>query len=126
MRTGTWQLLAAAGWPDNQSCRDLLTWSWTPGDGQADPGQAGDVRGHVVVVNLAATAAQARIPLPWPGLPGRRWSLLDLLTAEEFSRDGDELADPGLYVDLRPGQCYLLAVRRPGDADPGDADPADG
>jgi len=126
VRTGTWQLLAAAGWPDNQSCRDLLTWSWTPGDGQADPGQAGDVRGHVVVVNLAATAAQARIPLPWPGLPGRRWSLLDLLTAEEFSRDGDELADPGLYVDLRPGQCYLLAVRRPGDADPGDADPADG
>jgi hypothetical protein len=65
----------------------------------------------VVVVNLAQAPAQARIPLPWPDLPGRRWTLLDLLSGQEFSRDGGPLADPGLYVDLRPGQCHLLAVR---------------
>ncbi|HEX4088214.1 MAG TPA: alpha-amylase family glycosyl hydrolase [Trebonia sp.] len=105
VRTGAWQLLEADGWPDNQSCRNLIAWSWTPG---AD---AGGVRRHVIVVNLSENEAQARIRLPWPDLPGRRWRLLDPLSGNDFTRDGGELADPGLYVDLKPGQYYLLAVR---------------
>jgi hypothetical protein len=104
VRTGAWQLLTAGGWPDNQSAQHLLAWCWTPGD------DAGDVRRHVVVVNLAQAAAQAQIPLPWPDLPGRSWSLTDLLSGEDFIRDGGELASQGLYVDLQPGQFYLLAV----------------
>jgi hypothetical protein len=104
VRTGAWQLLEAAGWADNQSGQNLIAWSWTPGD------DAGDVRRHVVVVNLSGTPAQAQIPLPWPDLAGRTWSLTDLLSGEDFGRDGDELARPGLYVDLPPGQFYLLAV----------------
>jgi hypothetical protein len=105
VRTGAWQLLQAGGWPDNQSADNLIAWSWTPGD------DAGDVRGHVVVVNLSGAPAQAQIPLPWPDLPGRRWSLLDLLSGDDLRRDGGELADQGLYVDMQPGQFYLLAVR---------------
>ncbi len=105
VRTGAWQLLEAAGWPDNQSCRNLIAWSWTPGD------DAVDVRRHVIVVNLSETEAQAQIRLPWPDLPGRRWRLLDPLSGSDFTRDGGQLADPGLYVDMQPGQYYLLAVR---------------
>jgi hypothetical protein len=105
VRTGAWQLLEAAGWPDNQSCQDLIAWSWTPGD------DAGGVRGHVVVVNFSGSPAQAQIPLPWNDLAGRRWRLLDLLSGDDFTRDGGQLADPGLYVELPPGQCSLLAVR---------------
>jgi hypothetical protein len=104
VRTGAWQLLQAAGWPDNQSAQSLIAWCWTPGD------DAGDVRRHVVVVNLAQAAAQAQIALPWPDLPGRSWRLTDLLSGEDFIRDGGELASQGLYVDLQPGQFYLLAV----------------
>jgi hypothetical protein len=104
VRRGAWQLLQAGGWPDNQSCHDLIAWSWTPAD------DAGGVRGHVVVVNLSESQAQAQIPLPWPDLPGRRWGLLDLLSGDDFRRDGGQLADPGLYVDMRPGQFYLLAA----------------
>ena len=102
VRTGTWQLLEARGWPDNQSCASLVAWCWTPDDGEGR---------HVIVVNLAAAAAQAQIPLPWPDLPGRDWRLTDLLTDEEFDRRGGDLAGPGLYVDMRPGQSYLLAMR---------------
>ena len=105
VRTGAWQLLPVTGWPDNQSGDNLIAWSWTPG---AD---AGDVSRHVVVVNLAPAPAQAQIPLPWPDLPGHRWSLLDLLSREDFNRDGDQLAGPGLYVDMQPGQSYLLEVQ---------------
>jgi Alpha amylase, catalytic domain len=104
VRSGAWQLLEAAGWPDNQSCQDLIAWSWTPAD------DAVGVRGHVVVVNFSGSPAQAQIRLPWPDLAGHRWSLVDLLSGDDFARDGGQLADQGLYVDLRPGQYYLLAV----------------
>jgi len=106
VRTGSWQLLLADGWPDNQSSRDLITWVWTHEQADADR-----VRGHLVVVNLSAAPAQAQIPLPWPDLPGRDWQLDDLFSGETFTRDGAGLANPGLYVDLQPGQFYLLAVR---------------
>jgi hypothetical protein len=105
VRTGAWQLLQAKTWPDNQSGQNVIAWSWTPGDGANDAGR------HVVVVNLSEAPAQAQIPLPWTDLPGRRWSLTDLISGEDFDRDGGELADPGLYVDMPPGQFYLLAVR---------------
>ncbi|HEV2376179.1 MAG TPA: alpha-amylase family glycosyl hydrolase [Streptosporangiaceae bacterium] len=100
VRAGTWQLLEASGWPDNQSCQDLLAWSW-PGTG---------VRRHVVVVNLSGQPAQGRIPLPWPDLAGRDWRLENLLDGGVFTRDGGELAGPGLFVALGPWQCHLLAL----------------
>ena len=113
VRTGDWQLLEAAGWPDNQSCRNLLAWSWTGDIAASETADEGASAGgrHVIVVNLSQARAQARIPLPWDNLPGRGWRLTDLRTKEEFDRDGDELARPGLYVDMGPGQCYLLQVR---------------
>jgi hypothetical protein len=63
------------------------------------------------VVNLSLTPSQAQIPFPWPDLAGRRWRLLDPLSGADFTRDGGQLTDPGLYVDLQPGQFYLLEVR---------------
>ena len=97
----TWQLLEATGWPDNQSCRNILAWSWS-GDGDGP---------HVVVVNLSGQPAQGRIPFTWPDVPGRDWRLEDLLTGDDFVRDGAELAASGLFVALEPWQCHLLALR---------------
>jgi hypothetical protein len=100
---GTWRLLGVTGWPDNDSCRNLLAWSWT-GDSTAD----GDGR-HLVVINFSAEQAQGRIPLGWPDLPGRDWHLADLLSeGGTFDRAGDELASPGLFVDLPPWQFHLV------------------
>jgi hypothetical protein len=107
VRTGSWQLLDVTGWPDNESCANLIAWSWAPGDGDGD---GGDGR-HVVVVNLSEAQSQGQIPLPWPDLPGRRWRLRDLLSGADFTRDGGGLAVPGLFVDMGPGQAYLFAVR---------------
>jgi hypothetical protein len=105
VRSGTWQLLEAAGWPDNGSCRNLLAWSWS--------GDDGDGR-HIVVVNLSGLPSQGRIPLGLAELAGHRWQLADLLDGRVFERDGDELASTGLYVDLPPWGCHLLALRQPG------------
>jgi len=100
---GTWQLLDPHGWPDNQSNRNILSWSWTPDDT--------DDR-HVVVVNLSDRPAQARIPLPWPDLPGHDWHMIDLLQSTMFDRNGDEMADPGLFVALDPWQSHLLSLSK--------------
>jgi hypothetical protein len=111
VRTGTWQLLDVRGWPDNQSSVNLIAWSWTPGDGDGGGGGDGRAGRHVVAVNLSEVPSQGQIPLPWPDLPGRRWRFRDLLSGADFTRDGGQLADPGLFVDMGPGQGYLLAVR---------------
>jgi len=105
VRSGRWQLLEAAGWPDNGSCRNLLAWSWD-GDGSDGDGSGP----HVVVVNLSGGPSQGRIPLGLTGLAGHGWRLTDLLNDRVFERDGDELASTGLYVDLPPWGCHLLAV----------------
>jgi hypothetical protein len=101
VRAGAWRLLEATGWPDNQSCRNLVAWSWA-----ADPGGAR----HVVVVNLSGQPAQARIRLDWADLAGRSWRLTDVLSHAVFERDGADLAGPGLFVDLGPWQYHLLAL----------------
>jgi hypothetical protein len=100
VRRGEWRPLTPSGWPDNQSSRNLLAWSWSGG---------GDSR-HIAVINLSGRPAQGRIPLDWPELPGRSWRLTDPLQDGRFDRDGDELANPGLFVDLGPWQFHLLAV----------------
>ena len=65
----------------------------------------------MVLVNLSGQPTQARVPLDWPDLPGRSWQLTDILGQSVFERDGDELASPGLFVDLGSWQFHLLALQ---------------
>jgi hypothetical protein len=102
VRQGTWALLEPEGWPDNQSCRNLLAWSWAAEDGAR----------HLVVVNLSSEPAQGRIPLGWPDPPDQPWHLTDLLDGTVFDRDGDELVHSGLFVALQPWQAHVLSLTR--------------
>jgi hypothetical protein len=103
IRTDSWRLLDVTGWPDNDSGRNLLAWSWT-----AEPSHGGER--HLVVINFSGVAAQGRVHLGWPDLAGRGWRLTDLLGDAEFDRAGDELAGQGLFVALPPWHYYLLAI----------------
>jgi hypothetical protein len=112
VRAGDWQLLEVAGWPDNDSCRNLLAWSWTAdraGGGVADDVAHGSGR-YVVVVNLSTEPADGRVGLGWTNLHGRGWNLTDLLDDRVYERSGDELADQGLFVALPPWGCHLFAM----------------
>jgi len=99
VRSGAWQLLEVGGWPDNDSCRNLLAWSWS------------GTSGHLVVVNFSAEPAQGRVGLGRTDLRGRSLTLTDLLDDRVFERNGDELADQGLFVTLPPWGYHLFAVR---------------
>jgi Alpha amylase, catalytic domain len=96
-RDGRWALCNCAGWPDNSSYQHLVGWSWVR-----------DKDRYLIVVNLSDNAAQARVQLPWEELKGKTWRLVDALSGESFDRNGDEMRDPGLYVDLKPWNYHFL------------------
>jgi hypothetical protein len=99
VRDGQWQLLTGTGWPGNRTNENLVAWSWTRPDA-----------GCVVVVNLSEASAQGRIPLPWPALAHGTRNLADLIAGALLPRDGSELVDPGLYVDLPAWGFHVLSV----------------
>ncbi|WP_328634267.1 alpha-amylase family glycosyl hydrolase [Streptomyces sp. NBC_00356] len=99
MRTGSWQLLDCAGWPDNDSAAALVASCWT--------GPAGR---FLTVVNLSDHPAQGRIRLPWSELGQDTWQLTSLLGTDRYERAGAELLESGLYVDLPAWGTHLLAA----------------
>jgi glycosidase len=98
-RNGAWRLCERSGWPDNQSAMNLLTWCW-----------AKDNERYLVVINFSDAAAQARVHVPLDELRGRTWRLRDTLSEEFYDRDGTEMRDAGLYVDLAPWKCNLFQL----------------
>ncbi len=102
IREGHWTLCERSGWPDNQSCMNLLAWCWRTGDERC-----------VVVVNLSDARSQARISLPWDDLAGRAWRLADALSGIVYDRNGDEMRSAGLYVDLEGWGVHLLVFELP-------------
>jgi hypothetical protein len=99
MRRGEWRLLDSTGWPDNPTYRNLIASGWSGDDGR-----------HVVIVNLSDQPAQARIPLPWDDLTGRTWQLRDLMDGPSYTREGAEMVNPGLYVELGAWGTHVFAV----------------
>jgi hypothetical protein len=100
-RNGEWRLCERSGWPDNQTCLNIVAWCW---EHQAER--------YLVVINFSAQAAQARVRPPWDADPGLEWRLDDALSGESYVRNGCEIRDAGLYVDLAPWKCHLLEVHR--------------
>jgi hypothetical protein len=101
-RNGDWRLCERSGWPDNQSCLNVLTWCWS-----------GEAERFLVVINFGPQAAQARVHVPWDELRGKQWRLTDALTGDVYDRSGDEMREAGLYVDLGPWQCHLFEAQAP-------------
>jgi hypothetical protein len=99
-RNGEWRLGESSGWPDNQSCRNILTWCW-----------ARDEERYLVVVNFSDATSQALIRVPWDEVREHVWRLDDKLSGETFDRSGNDMRDAGLYVELGPWQYHLFQVR---------------
>ena len=113
VRHGDWQRCEASGWPDDQSCDQLVAWCWSD-----------DEHRSLVVVNLADAPAAAQVHLPWADLAGRTWRLEDLLSGDRFERDGDDdrhrrpLRRPPALGSPRPA---LVALPRGGMSELGTA-----
>ena len=101
LRNGRWSLCKCSGWEDNSSSNNVLAWSWQK-----------DRQFSLVVVNLSDFPSQARVSLDWPELVQATWRFSDVLSGDRYERLGDELAGPGLYVDLAPWRYHFFACEK--------------
>jgi len=96
---GQWSLCERSGWPDNASFQNLVAWTWQKSDDRC-----------LVAVNLSDSPLQALIRIPWAC--GRTWDLTDVLSGVTYSRDGNEMASRGLYVELAPWAFSIFRCDR--------------
>jgi glycosidase len=94
---GEWQLCAVQGWSDNASNQNLLAWSWRH-----------NARRMLIVVNYSDKRSQGMVLVPWDDLNGRVWRLADVLNGEVFLRDGTQMHQAGLFVDLDAWRFHFL------------------
>ncbi len=100
-KTGTWQGREMhSAWDLNASHRSLIAYSW----------RAGEER-RLIVINFSNHSSQGRVPLPDFDLRGRAWNLFDALHLTEYDRDGNEIADAGIYIDLLPWQSHIFRFK---------------
>ena len=90
-RNGTWSLIPPRpAWPGNPTWQNFISYAWYAENGSR----------YVVVVNYSDHQGQCRLRLPFDGLAGLQLRLVDVMGSEVYQRDGSELVDPGLYIDL--------------------------
>jgi hypothetical protein len=90
-RDGAWALIPPQpAWAGNPTWQDFISYAWQGPDGAR----------YVVVVNCSDHQGQCRLRLPFAGLAGLQFHLVDMMGSEVYQRAGDALSAPGLYIDL--------------------------
>ena len=90
-RIGRWQLVdARPAWEGNGSNDAFVVFAWS---GPAD-------HRRLVAVNYAGHQSQCYVIMPWDDLAGRTWRLHDRMGEVYYDRDGADLSERGLYLDM--------------------------
>jgi hypothetical protein len=61
-----------------------------------------------VVVNLSGAWSQGRVKVPWDELKSISCRLTDLFTGAVYERQGEEMLNSGLYIDLEAWEFHFL------------------
>lgn len=99
LRETDWQLCELSGWPDNQSCGNIVAWCWSKQEERC-----------LIAVNFSDHSAQALVRLPWDDLAGRTLRLTDLFNGDVYTRTGNEMLNPGLFVNLDAWGFHFLIL----------------
>ena len=101
---GEWKLCDRRGWSDNSSWINVVAWCWSWMEEK-----------YLIAVNFSDFRSQSLVRVPWQDIGGARWRLVDVITGEQFDRDGDRMQYPGLYVDLEGWKWHFLRFSKAGD-----------
>jgi hypothetical protein len=96
-KKGAWGLGDCYGWPDNRSYLNLAAWGWRLGEER-----------RLIIVNLSEARSQGLVFLPWEDPAGKPWRLSEVFNGEVYDRDGNEILESGLFVDLEPWQFHFF------------------
>ena len=104
LKNGKWQLLSCRpAWDGNGSYDCFIAHSWQGCDGQR----------ILVAVNYAPHQSQCYLKLPFPEVQNCSVRLRDLLSCADYAREGNELLDRGLYLDMEPFSYHVFSLELP-------------
>ncbi len=99
MDAGPWRLLECrAAWHENRSHEQFVAFLWK------------GPRTLLVAVNYGPMRGQCYVGTPLAEFAGRSVSLVDLLGPERYVRDGDDLLERGLYLDMPEWGHHVFEV----------------
>ena len=99
VRDGCWQLLeCGAAWDGNWTWDCCLSWMWTGNEGRL----------RLVAVNYAGNHSQCRVRVPAVGHGAVKFT--DLMGTLAFERNSNDIAAPGLYLDIPPWGYHVFDV----------------
>jgi glycosidase len=102
VRDGAWQLLdCQPAWEDNWTWDCFIAFAWQGSGGER----------FLIVVNYSPTQAQCYLRLPFSEMSQKTYRLQDRLSEAVYERDGDNLLEGGLYLDLWPWGYHLFELR---------------
>ena len=98
---GAWSMIEPQpAWHGNWSSDGFIASAWSGAEG----------RRVVVVVNYTPGQSQCRLRLPFRELRGKQVRLTDLMGEERYDRDGSEIVDDGLFIDLAPWRFNVFEL----------------
>lgn len=98
---GDWSLLETLpAWNGNPTHSEFLCFAWL---------EAGWPR-CLVAVNFSARQSQCYVKMPFPAIAGNALVLRDAMGTESYDRNGTELIDRGLYLDLPPWRYNVFEI----------------
>ena len=99
VKSGEWQSLACQpAWDGNGSWDSFVAHAWR--------GSAGERM--LIVVNYAPHPSQCYLDLPFPEIKNHSVELKDSLSPACYIREGNELLERGLYLDLQPWSYHVF------------------
>ncbi|MGA8017688.1 MAG: alpha-amylase family glycosyl hydrolase [Desulfobacterales bacterium] len=102
VKSGEWQWLACQpAWDENGSWDAFVAHSWRGSDGEW----------MLIAVNYAPHASQCYITLLFPEIRNRSVRLKDSLSSACYIREGNELLERGLYLDLPPWSYHVFDLK---------------
>jgi len=101
LKSGEWQWLTCQlAWYENDSWDSFVAHSWQGPGGER----------MLIVVNYAPYRSQCYIQMPFPEIKNRSVWLNDTLSSARYNREGNELLERGLYLDLEPWSYHIFSM----------------
>ena len=99
VKSGEWRWLSCRpAWDGNGSWDAFVAYSWQGSGGER----------MLMAVNYAPHANQCYLDLPFPEISNLPVRLKDLLGSASYTREGNELLERGLYLDLQPWSYHVF------------------
>ena len=99
LKSGEWQWLPCQpAWEGNESWDSFIAHSWRGSGGER----------MLIAVNYAPHPSQCYLNLPFPEIKNRSVRLKDSLSSACYTREGNELLERGLYLDLQPWSYHVF------------------